>query len=198
MRSWFRTVAALGALAGCALWEKPTPIDQLPAPGPEQKRAVLGEGDVVDIKVYREPELAGIYRVNAAGDIDFPLIGPVKLIGREPHLIESEIRERLAGGYLKQPQVMLFVREYNSKKVHVLGEVVKAGSFPYDQGMNIIMALTNAGGFNKLASTNVRVTRIVDGAERMFVVAVDQIRNGAAPNFELQPGDIVFVPEAIF
>ena len=120
----------------------------------------LGVGDVVDIKVYREPDLAGIYRVGQAGAIDFPLIGSVRLAGRDAHEVANEIRSRLGDGYLQQPQVMIFVREYNSRKIHVLGQVTKAGSFGFKSGMSIIEAVAEAGGFTKLASTNrVRVTR---------------------------------------
>lgn len=192
--------AGLGA--GCQLFgagDTPSPPPP-PAPAAERDRTFkLGDGDVVDIKVFGEPDLAGVYRVNATGQIDFPLIGAIGLVGRDPSAIGREIRDRLADGFLKNPQVTVFVREYNSQKVHVLGQVSKPGSFPYTPGLSIIQAITNAGGFTKLASSNrVGVTRVVEGRERKFVIPVGDIRDGAAPNFELEPGDIVFIPEAIF
>lgn len=162
------------------------------------KKQNLGDGDVVEIKVFREPELAGVYRVSR-DEIEFPLIGRVALTGKEANAVAEEIRARLADGFLKQPQVTVFVREHNSRKVHVLGQVNRPGSFPYEAGMTVIQAVTNAGGFGELASSNkVLVTRVVDGAEQKFMVPVGDIGRGNAPNFQLEPGDIVFVPEAIF
>jgi polysaccharide export outer membrane protein len=163
-----------------------------------QKRFVLGEGDVVEIKVFREPELAGTYRVTRDG-LEFPLIGKVSAVDREAEAVGEEIRARLAQDYLKQPQVTVFVREHNSRKVHVLGNVNKPGSFAYESGMTVIQAVTNAGGFNKLAATNsVLVTRGPRGAEQKFTVPVGDIGRGNAPNFSMEPGDIVFVPESVF
>lgn len=157
----------------------------------------LGEGDVVEIKVFREPDFAGIYRISEKGSINFPLIGSVVVIGHTASSVAEEIRTRLADGYLTQPQVTVFVRETKSQKVHVLGEVNKPGTFVYEAGMTVIQAVTNAGGFAKLASPNsVRITR--EGIDRKFVLRVGDIRSGNAPNFKLQPGDIVYVPEAIF
>jgi polysaccharide biosynthesis/export protein len=159
----------------------------------------LGTGDVIDIKVFREPELAGVYRVNAYSEITFPLIGQVQLTGKEPYQISEEIRARLSDGYLQNPQVTVFVREYHSQKVHVLGQVSKAGSQGFQPGMTIIQAVASAGGFTKLAATNrVRVTRVIEGTERKYVIPVGDIRTGNAPDFSLLPGDIVYIPEAMF
>ena len=109
----------------------------------------LGPGDVVEIKVYREPDLAGIYRVSNDGVIDFPLIGDVKLLAQRPEQVEDDIRGRLAAGFLVEPKVTVFVKERNSQKIHVLGQVNKPGSFNYETGMTVIQAVTNAGGFHQ-------------------------------------------------
>ena len=159
----------------------------------------LGPGDVIEISVYREPDLAGKYRISDDGMIDFPLIGPVKLLGQRPEQIEEEIRSRLAAGYLVEPKVTVFVKEHNSQKIHVMGQVNRPGTFNYESGMTVIQAVTNAGGFTKLASKNsVQLTRVSSGKEERFEVAVGDIGKGTARNIELQPGDIIFVPEAIF
>ena len=87
----------------------------------------------------------------------------------------------------------------NSKKIFVFGEVQKPGTFPYEDGMSIIQAVTLAGGFTKTAAkNNSNVTRIVDGQEQKIRVPVEDIGVGKEPNFQLQPGDIVFVPESFF
>lgn len=184
------------ALTACTSGQTPPPV----VPSVPLARDVLGPGDVVQIRVFREEDLKGSYRVGENGTIEFPLIGTVQLVGRKPDAVGQEIRDRLADGFLVDPQVAVFVAERKSQKVHVLGQVNRAGSFAYEPGMSVVQAITNAGGFTKLASTNsVTVTRVgVDGAKRTFKVPVGDIGSGRAVNFELNPGDIVFVPEALF
>jgi protein involved in polysaccharide export with SLBB domain len=88
--------------------------------------------------------------------------------------------------------------EYNSKKIFVLGQVSKPGTFPFEGKMNIIQAVTLAGGFTNMARKNsVIVTRVEDGIERRIRVPVDRISEGLMPNFQLQPEDIVYVPETV-
>lgn len=159
----------------------------------------LGVGDVVEVRVFREPDLTGTYLIDDDGGIDFPLIGRVKLEGRRAKSAEGEVRARLADGFLVDPQISLFVKERNSQKVHVLGQVNKPGSFLLEPGMTVIQAMAQAGGFTKLAATNrVNLTRVQDGSEKSFQVRVGDIRSGDATNVELLPGDILYVPEAMF
>jgi polysaccharide export outer membrane protein len=92
--------------------------------------------------------------------------------------------------------VTVFVKESNSKKIFVLGEVQKPGTFPFENSMTVVQAITLAGGFKDLADKNrTVVTRVVDGTEKKFVVPVEAIGLGREQNVLLQPGDIVFVPE---
>ncbi len=159
----------------------------------------LGSGDVVEIKVYREADLDAVYRVSVDDPIDFPLIGSVRLFARRPKEVEAEIQRRLADGYLVDPKVRVFVAERNSQKVHVLGQVNRPGSFRFEAGMTVIQAVTTAGGFTQLASKNgVQLTRVTSGQEERFQVPVGDIRRGTARNIQLQPGDIIFVQEALF
>ena len=200
-RSWIRGLG-LGAWVGLALGCTTPGQSALPPVTPAAPLAVdmLGPGDVVEIRVLREEDLGGTYQVSNDGTLDYPLIGEVKLVGRRPEEIAEEIRARLADGYLVDPQVSVLVKERKSQKVHVLGQVNQAGSFGYESGMSIVQAITNAGGFTKLASQNgVTVTRIGPTGEKMtFKVPVGDIGSGKAANVQLIPGDIIFVHEAIF
>ena len=191
-RSGFALLLAAAACSGAP----PPPSAPILAPTPAH---TLGPGDVVEIKVYREPDLTGVYRVSDGGSIDFPLIGSVTLLARRPQQVEEDIRARLADGFIVNPKVTVFLKERNSKKIHVLGQVNKPGSFNYEAGMTVIQAVTYAGGFTTLASRNsVQLTRVTSGREERFKVPVGDIGQGTARNIELQPGDIIFVPEAIF
>ena len=100
---------------------------------------------------------------------------------------------------MRDPQVSVLVKEYNSKKVFVFGEVQKPGTFIFEDGMSIVQAVTIAGGFTKTAARNsTSVTRHIRGQEVKVKVNVQDIALGKAPNFTLEPGDIVYVPESLF
>ncbi len=166
---------------------------------PESGLEQLGRGDIIEVKVFMEPDLAGVYPVGGDGAIVFPMIGKVLVAERDAQEVAQDIRDRLAKGFLNDPQVTVFIRERTSQKVYVLGQVEKAGTFGFRVGMSVIEAITVAGGFTKLAATNrVRVTRVVSNAEQVYEVPAGEIGQGKAPNFQLEPGDIVYVPEAIF
>ncbi|RKH18317.1 polysaccharide export protein, partial [Corallococcus sp. CA047B] len=174
-----------------------------PAPPPAAERAKtsggsLGPGDVVEVRVFQEPEHSGTWRVSPEGTIDYPLCGKVSLSGRTASSAADVLRDCLTR-YLRRPQVAVLVREYNSQKIFVFGEVQKPGTFPVDGEVSIIQAITLAGGFTKLAAkNNTLVTRVVDGQERKIRVPVEDIGVGRERNFLLQAGDIVFVPESFF
>ena len=187
-------LAVAAALApGCGA-RAPEPVVLEPAP----LQAALGIGDVFDVRVFGEQELSGTYRVASDGSINFPLIGKIKVDGVTASDLASELERGLAK-FLRQPNVSVFVKEYNSKKVYVFGEVQRPGTFPYEDGMNVVQAVTLAGGFTKLADRDATaVTRVVDGREQRMKVPVNEIGEGKAPNFRLEPGDIVFVPESMF
>lgn len=192
-------ITALGLAISLGCTSTAPPPETIPTPSVMEANQ-LGPGDVVEIKVFREPDLAGVYRLGNDGAIEFPLVGSVNLAGRMPEDVANELRSRLADGFLVDPQVTVFVKEQNSQKIHVLGEVKKPGTFPYEGGMSVIQAITYAGGFTKLASENgVVVTRVRGpGETQSFKVAVGDIQKGRTSNFELRPGDIIDVPEAIF
>jgi polysaccharide export outer membrane protein len=129
--------------------------------------------------------------------LDFPLCGKVSVTGKLPSEAADIITECLKNGFLRRPQVTVLVKEYNSKKVFVFGEVTKPGAFSYEDGMSIIHAVSQAGGFAKTASKNqVHVTRVVEGREVKIPVKVEDIVSGREKNILLVPGDIVFVPES--
>jgi protein involved in polysaccharide export with SLBB domain len=161
--------------------------------------STLGSGDLLEIKVYEEPDLSGPFRISPEGSIDFPLCGKVPLSGKTQGQAADALTACLAAKYLKHPAVSVLLREYNSKKVFVFGEVQKPGTFPFDSDMSIIQAVTLAGGFTRSAARNsISVTRVIDGQERKIRVPVEDIGTGKERNFQLQPGDIVFVPESFF
>ena len=158
----------------------------------------LGPGDVFEVRVYGEEALSGVYRVAPSGEINFPLIGSVKSTSRTPAELAEEIRDRLKRQYIRDPFVSVYVREYNSQKIFVLGQVHHPGTFPYMTGMSVVEAITLSGGFLPSANPNyVVVTRKIDGKEKRIPVPVEKISEGFATNLDLKAGDIVFVPDTL-
>jgi polysaccharide export outer membrane protein len=118
--------------------------------------------------------------------------------GKTPRQVGELLTERLRDGYLVSPSVSVYVKQYNSRKIFVLGQVKNPGTFPYASGMNVVEAVALAGGFSATANRNyVVVTRDVGGSERRIPVPVGEISKGLAANLELQSGDIVYVPDTL-
>jgi polysaccharide export outer membrane protein len=197
-------VAALVAWVGCRSPKEASRggTVQMNEVGPAPDGGVktgLGSGDLVEIRVYQEADLSGTFRLAPEGTIDYPLCGKVQLKGLSSSGTADAITQCLAKGYVKNPQVSVLIREYNSQKIFVFGEVQKPGTFQFDQEMTVVQAITLAGGFTKTAAkNNTNVTRTVDGKEVKIRVPVEDIGVGRERNFVLQPGDIVFVPESFF
>ena len=198
-------VVTFMALGGCVYprrGEAPPPLSgeaasQMSPASPGA--STLGSGDLIEIRVFQEPDLSGAWRVSPEGTIDYPLCGKVSLNGMTSSRAADALTACLQNGFLKSPQVSVLIREYNSKKIFVFGEVQKPGTFPYDENMSIIQAITLAGGFTKTASKNsLNVTRIVDGQEVKIRIAAQDIGVGREKNFLLRPGDIIYVPESFF
>ena len=161
--------------------------------------STLGPNDLFEVRVYQEPELSGMYQVGPQGDIMFPLCKQVAVTGLTANGVAGKLRDCLSKGYLRNPQVSVLVKEFNSRKVFVFGEVQKPGTFPFEDGMSVVQALTLAGGFTKQAAQNsTSVTRHIAGQEVKTKVNVQDIALGKAANFTLEPGDIVYVPESMF
>ncbi|MGA9520347.1 MAG: polysaccharide biosynthesis/export family protein [Myxococcaceae bacterium] len=188
-----RTPQASGGAVNVEASSAPTPAAD---PG---EASTLGAGDLLEVRVFQEPDLSGPFRISPEGTIDYPLCGKVALAAKTSSEAADSLTQCLANGYLRRPQVTVLVREYTSKKIFVFGEVQKPGTFPFEQNMSVIQAITLAGGFTKLAAkNNTNVTRLTDGKEVKIRVPVEDIGIGREKNFQLQPGDIVFVPESFF
>jgi len=200
MRSPRILSAVLGlALAACAPQARPTAPRAEPPAVADMTAATLGAGDVFEVRVFQEPELSGIFQVGPQGDIIFPLCRRVVLVGLTANGAAEKLRACLSQGFMRNPQVSVLVKEYNSKKIFVFGEVQKPGTFLYEDGMSVVQALTLAGGFTRNAAQNsTSVTRRINGQETKLKVNVQDIALGKAPNFLLEHGDIVYVPESMF
>jgi protein involved in polysaccharide export with SLBB domain len=173
-------------------------IVSLPDPRPS---TTVGPGDVFEVSVLGEKDLAKEYRVQPDGTVDFPYLDRVEVRGLEPQQIEDRIKSELvARKILTNPQVTLVVKQYNSKKVSVIGAVQKPGSLPWTEGMKLIDAISLAGGLTPLANGDrVRLTRTVSGNRTVTATfSVDDISEGRMADFLLQAGDTIKVDQRLF
>lgn len=198
-RSLLLSLLGLAVLAAC---KPPTTLDdsvkqELARTDAGVDTNTLAANDLLEVRVYQEADLSGVYRVAPDGRIDFPLCGKVQVGGLTASLAADAITACLKAGFVRRPQVSVLVKEFNSKKVFVFGEVGKPGSYAYEEGMTIVHAISQSGGLLRSASkNNVNVTRVIDGKEMKLPVKVEDIVVGRAKNFLLLPGDIIFVPES--
>lgn len=159
---------------------------------------LLGPDDVINISVFREPELDRDVRIAPDGTIVFPLIGKVKVDG----LTLSQLIDKLTdefSEYIIEPQVAVFIKEYTN--IYVSGEVKKPGSYPLQGKLTVIEAISLAGGFTEIAGrNNVIILRIENGKKKTIRVRVESIRRKGdkSKDIPLKRGDIVFVPESLF
>lgn len=151
--------------------------------------------------VVGEKDLPSDYQVASDGTVDLPYIHRLEVSGLEPQEVARKVRQELIDKkILQDPTVIVSVKEYSSKRITLLGQVAKPGSFPLTPGLALLEALSLAGGFTAIAkSDQVRLTRRgKDGETTTYVVDVDAIFNGHAPNVPLQAGDSIYVGERIF
>lgn len=148
----------------------------------------LSISDKVRITVYNEPSLTGEYSVGANGMIAFPLIGDVNAVGLSSAALSEQVRAKLADGFVRSPSVSVDVLTF--RPFYVLGEVNRAGVFPYSSGMSVMQAIAAAQGFSYRANKNyVFIKRA--GSDREEKVTI-------TPTLSVKPGDTIRVIERYF
>lgn len=170
----------------------------LPAP---VESTTLGPGDAFRLEVVGEKDYPTEYQVAPDGTVNFPYLDSAVVAGLEPQEVAALVRDNLAKRQiLTEPSVIIRVTEYRSKRITVLGQVKSPGSFPFQAGMTLVQALSQAGGATAIAMVDqVRLTRLLEhGKSTTVVVDVSSINAGASEDILLQAGDRIFVEERVF
>jgi protein involved in polysaccharide export with SLBB domain len=172
----------------------------LPPPPDPVESTTLGPGDVFRVQIVGEKDLPDEYQVASDGSVDFPYLHRIVVAGMEPQDVARVVRQRLIeGAILQDPSVIVSVKEYVSKRVTVLGQVQKPGTYPLTRGLGLLEAISLAGGLTALAKGDqVRLTRHAKQSAKTYVIDVDAILNGRAPNVPLQAGDSIYIEERVF
>lgn len=171
---------------------------------PTAPEYVLQPGDEVNLQVYREPELSGLFRIGPSGEIRHSLAGVIPLAGKTVRAAEGDLTRRLEADYLVNPRVILKVVSSQSGQIVLFGEVMKPGVYPlpFGESMTLLQAIAVAGGFTDLASPDrVRIVRRSrDGQQTTLTVRVSDLLKGKGgqKDIPLEPNDVITVPEVIF
>jgi protein involved in polysaccharide export with SLBB domain len=159
----------------------------------------IGVDDTFDVRVYGESDLSGMFRVATDGTVDYPLAGRLQVAGLHTGEIQELLVSKLKDKYLKEPQVVVTIKDRNSQKISVLGQVSKPGQVGYYPNMTIVDAIASAGGFTGIAAKNsVNLRRQVAGKIETHVFPVADISEGRSPNVMVIPGDVLVVDERVF
>ena len=164
---------------------------------------LVGPGDMVDIIVWRNPEVSMSVPVRPDGKITTPLVEDLPASGKTSTQLARDIEEALSK-YIQQPVVTVVVTEFigpYSEQIRVIGEAAKPQALPYREQMTLMDVLIAVGGITEFAAGNrSRVIRNIDGKQQQFSVRLDDlIRDGdITANVPMRQGDVLVIPESFF
>jgi polysaccharide biosynthesis/export protein len=186
------------ASAVLANWATFSQAADLPKPAPpaqdDQAEYRLGPEDVIEVFVYKEPDLSVTVTVRPDGRISLPLAGELDASGKPATQLQQEIAERLTR-YISGPVVNVMVKQINSLKVSVLGEVRKPDVYRIKNRVTVLDAIAMAGGFTDLARPNrVVVLRNTPSGQQRIKININQVvADNTSRLFYLEPMDTVYV-----
>jgi polysaccharide export outer membrane protein len=157
---------------------------------------VIGAEDVLGIVFWRDAEMTGDVTVRPDGKITLPLIGDIQAAGLTTVALKGAI-ENAAGKLIQEPSVTIVVRQINSRKVYITGQVTNPGTFPLTGPRTVMQLISLAGGVTEYADKkNITVIRFENGVQQVFKFNYSDVAKGKnlAQNVILKPGDTVVVP----
>ncbi len=166
-------------------------------------RYLIGAGDVLNIFVWRNPEVSGTFIVRPDGMITTSLVEDIPVSGKTPTELARSI-EKILATYLRDPIVTVTVNNFNgpfSEQIRVIGEATEPQSINYTQNMTLLDVMIRVGGLTEFADGNDAVlVRIENGVQKQYDIYIeDLIKDGEInANVDMLPGDIIIIPEAWF
>jgi polysaccharide export outer membrane protein len=182
------TICTIYSCGGKKIVEK-----SIPPPG---TRFLIGVNDVLRVDVWEEVKLSLSVPVRTDGKISLPLIHDVQAAGLTPLELKDELT-RLLSQYIENPTVSVIVTMVNSLNIFIVGNVNKPGVYDVKREVNILQAISTAGGFTEWAKKRkIKIFRNHGGVEKVIKVNYNKIASGKHPelNIPLQPGDTILVP----
>lgn len=164
---------------------------------------LIGPGDMVDVIVWRNPEVSLAVPVRPDGKITTPLVEDLPASGKTSTQLARDIEQALSK-YIQQPVVTVVVTDFvgpYSEQIRVIGEASKPQALPYREEMTLMDVLIAVGGITDFAAGNkARIIRNVEGKQQQFSVRLDDlIRDGdITANVPMRQGDVLVIPESFF
>lgn len=161
---------------------------------------IVGEGDVLSITVYEHDDMSTVARVTYAGTISVPLIGQVVVKDMTVSQIASQLTTLFNDGYIVDPQVNIFIKEYRSRKAIILGQVNTPGIYNLREETSLLELISQAGGMTKLACSKAiikRKTQVDDSSESVIKINLKRLVEEGESNLNLQikDGDSIYIPK---
>jgi polysaccharide export outer membrane protein len=157
---------------------------------------VLQAGDLVNVSVWREPDLDRTLLIRPDGGISFPLAGDITAAGKTVDQLTSDIVAKLTQ-YIPSPVVTVSLQENLGNRIYVAGRVARPGVYLVNQDVTVVQALAMAGGVTPFADLkDIKILRREGGLERAIPFNYKQVERGQRleQNIVLKPGDTVLVP----
>jgi len=157
----------------------------------------IGPGDLLEIKVFEVDQLNQVVRVSEDGSITLPLLGRIEIEGLTQSGVVQKLTTLLQAKYVKNPQVTVFIKEYKSQQVAVIGAVEKPGNYELVGRKNLLQMISQAGGLTDKATDEIFVLRDAgDGAASSIPIDLkDLMVNGNQKlNIPIEPNDVINVP----
>ena len=186
-------------------------LQAAPAVTDDHQLYIVGPNDVLTITVYNQAQLTGKFVVEADGTFAYPLLGRVAAGGLTIRAVEDKVRQGLAEGFLKDPQITVTVDQYRSQQIFVMGEVKQPGPLQFTGSMTLIEALARAGSVTEHAGPEAVIVHSSSGGAAApasipttnaahgdtLRVDLQKLQSGTlAQNITLRAGDTIFVPRA--
>ena len=179
-------------MAGCELGASLGPVS------PAEQQALielaattsptLHPGEKIRVIVFGEDRLSGEYEIDPAGFVSLPLAGTIKAAGLSKQQLELDLSKKFSGEYLRKPRVTVDVTSF--RPFYIMGEVTKAGEYPFKSGLNVMSAIAIAGGTTYRANrSTVLIQHIGENGFREYPLS---------PTIPVSPGDLIRVPERYF
>jgi polysaccharide export outer membrane protein len=172
------------------------PATEAPPPADESGTYLVNPGDVLNILVWKEQELQAQVVVRPDGFFSFPLTGDIRAQGNTVEQIRVELTERV-GRYVPDPVVSVSIFQPLGSKVYIIGQVNRPGEFPANRYVDVVQALSMAGGMTPFAQVDsIRVLRRDGATQTAIPFAYSEVAAGRRlqQNIVLRPGDTVLVP----
>lgn len=196
---WLFAILAVALLGGCATAQYP------PAPrvaAAEDYRYAIGAGDVLNIVVFRNPDLSMTVPVRPDGKVAAPLVQDMVAVGKDPATLARDIEKALSQ-FIRDPVVTVIVTSFAgsySEQIRVVGEAARPQVLPYRKNMTLLDVMIGVGGITDFADGNAATILRTSEKDKIYSVRLRDLlkRGDVSANVEMKPGDVVIIPQSWF